>query len=411
MKGKRKSAFHKIQIIIYMANNMDTKNIGLRGIEVADTRISNINGQEGKLIYRGYDIVSLSERSTFEETAYLLLHDKLPSKEEYAEFINKLNDARWIPKQMQTNMGNWRKDADPMDMLQAFVAALAGYYDEEFSNKEASYDRAINLIAKIPTIVASWQRIRSNLPLIDPDPKLSHAANFLHMLLGEIPDSKTTKIFDTCLILHADHTFNASTFTARQVASTRAHMYSAISAAIGALSGELHGGANYEVMRMLLDIGALDKVEGWIKEKMDKKDRIMGMGHAVYKTFDPRAKILKELSRQLAKKTNEPWFDITERVEQTTRNEMKKRKNVDIYPNVDLYSASVYYMLKIPMDLNTPIFAISRCAGWSAHVIEEKFAEAAPKPALYRPKAVYVGKYCGPNGCEYKPFDLRTTTP
>ncbi len=386
---------------------MDTKNIGLRGIEVADTRISNIDGEKGKLIYRGYDILDLTKKSNFEETAYLLLHDSLPTKEEFSDFLDKLAEARWIPKQMQTNMGNWKKDADPMDMLQAFVAALAGYYDEEFSTKEASYDRAINLIAKVPTIVASWQRIRDGQPIIDPDPKLSHAANFLHMLTGQVPDEETAKIFDICLILHADHTFNASTFAARQVASTRAHMYSAASAAIGALSGELHGGANYEVMRMLLDIGSVDKVESWIKQSMDKGERIMGMGHAVYRTYDPRAQVLKELSRRLAEKTGEPWFAITEKVEQVTIDEMKKRKGADIYPNVDLYSASVYYMLKIPMDLNTPIFAISRVAGWASHVIEEKFAEAAPKPALYRPKAVYVGKYCGPQGCEYKPLDLR----
>ncbi len=387
---------------------MDTKNIGLRGIPVADTKISNIDGERGKLIYRGYDILDLTKNSNFEEVCYLLLHDELPSKSQYAEFVSKLKDARFIPKQMQMNMGNWRKDADPMDMLQAFVAALAGYYDEEFSNKESSYDRAINLIAKVPTIVASWQRIRNGQELIDPKPELSHAANFLYMLTGEMPDEEIEKIFDICLILHADHTFNASTFAARQVASTRAHMYSAASAAIGALSGELHGGANYEVMRMLLDIKSEDKVEAWIKEQMDAGQRIMGMGHAVYRTYDPRARVLKELSKKLADKTNLPWFDITQKVEQVTIDEMKMRKNADIYPNVDLYSASVYYMLKIPMDLNTPIFAISRVAGWAAHVIEEKFAEAAPKPALYRPKAVYVGKYCGPQGCEYKPLDLRT---
>jgi len=311
---------------------------------------------------------------------------------------------------MQMNMSNWRKDADPMDMLQAFVAALAGYFDEEFSNKESSYDRAINLISKVPTITASWHRIRNGKKIMDPKPELSHAANFLYMLTGEVPDEEIEKIFDICLILHADHTFNASTFTARQVASTRAHMYSAASAAIGALSGELHGGANYEVMRMLLDIKTEDKVESWIKKKMDKGERIMGMGHAVYRTYDPRARVLKELSKKLAEKINLPWFDITQKIEQVTIDEMKKRKGVDIYPNVDLYSASVYYMLKIPMDLNTPIFAISRVAGWTAHIIEEKFAEAAPKPALYRPKAVYVGKYCGPQGCEYKPLDLRAET-
>ena len=386
---------------------METKNIGLRGIEIADTRISNIEGEIGKLIYRGYDILDLAKNSNFEETAYLLIHDDLPNKHQLNEFSAKLIDARHIPKQMQKNIGNWRRDADPMDMLQAFVAALAGYYDEEFATKEASYDRAINLIAKVPTIIASWQRIRNGLKIVDPDLSLNHAANFLYMMSGKKPEPEVEKVFDTCLILHADHTFNASTFTARQVASTRAHMYSATSAAIGALSGELHGGANTEVMKMLLEIGEIEKVQPWIKEKMSKGERIMGMGHAVYKTYDPRAQVLKELSRRLAEQTKEPWFDITEKIETTTISEMKSQKGRDIYPNVDLYSASIYYMLKIPVDLNTPIFAISRVVGWAAHIIEEKFAEAAPKPTLYRPKAAYIGKYCGPEGCEYKTLDLR----
>ena len=386
---------------------METKNIGLRNIEVADTRISSIDGEKGKLIYRGYDILDLTKKSNFEETAYLLLHDELPSRRQFDDFKQKLAAERTIPKRVQENMGNWRKDADPMDMLQAFVAALSGYYDEEFQDKEASYGRAITLIAKVPTIVASWERIRNNKDLVHPAPELSHAANFLYMLTGKKPDSEIEKIFDICLILHADHTFNASTFAARQVASTRAHMYSAASAAIGALSGELHGGANYEVMKMLLDIETVDNVEQWIKSSISKGEKIMGMGHAVYKTYDPRAQVLKELSRKLADRTGDPWFEITQKVEQVTIDEIKKQKGIDIYPNVDLYSASLYYMLKFPMDLNTPIFAISRVAGWAAHIIEEKFAEAAPKPALYRPKAVYVGKYCGPQGCEYKPLDLR----
>lgn len=386
---------------------METKNTGLRGIPVADTRVSNIRGDVGELIYRGFNIQDLVEKSNFEETAYLLLHDELPNRAQLSDFESKLKDARWIPKQMQTNMGNWRRDADPMDMLQAFVAALAGYYDEEFHNKESSYDKSINLIAKVPTIVASWQRIRNSLPVVDPDPGLGHAANFLYMLTGEKPDPETARIFDVCLILHADHTFNASTFAARQVASTRAHMYSAASAAIGALSGELHGGANYEVMKMLLDIKSVGAVDGWIRARMDDGERIMGMGHAVYRTYDPRARVLKEMSRKLAAKTGDVWFDITQEVERVTVGQMKERKGRDIYPNVDLYSASIYYMMGIPMDLNTPIFAISRAAGWSAHIIEEKFAEAAPKPALYRPKAVYVGKYCGPDGCKYTELDLR----
>ena len=387
---------------------MDTKNIGLRNIEVADTKISFIDGQNGKLIYRGYDILDLTRKSNFEETCYLLLHDKLPTNNEYNSFKKKLIDSRYIPKQMQINMGNWRKDADPMDVLQAFVAAFGGYYDEEFSNKAASYDRAINLIAKMPTIVASWYRIRDNKKIVDPDSNLSHAANFLYMMNGKIPEPEIEKIFDICLILHADHTFNASTFAAREVASTRAHMYSAASAAVGALSGELHGGANYEVMKMLLEIGTEDNVEDYIKEKFEKNERVMGMGHAVYKTVDPRSQVLKELSKTLSEKTGQPWYDITSKVERVTAELMKKDKGVEIFPNVDLYSASVYYMLGIPMDLNTPIFAISRAAGWAAHIIEEKFAEAAPKAMLYRPKANYVGKYAGPQGSKYIPIEKRT---
>ena len=386
---------------------MDTKNIGLRNIEVADTKISYIDGEKGKLIYRGYDILDLTKNSNFEETCYLLLHDELPTKNQYDDFKTELTNARTIPKQMQTNMGNWRRDADPMDVLQAFVAAFGGYYDEEFSTKEASYSRAINLIAKVPTIVSSWQRIRNDKKIVESDTELSHAANFLYMLNGEKPDAELEKIFDICLILHADHTLNASTFAAREVASTRAHMYSAASAAVGALSGELHGGANYEVMRMLLDIKTADNVETYIKEKFAKNERVMGMGHAVYKTVDPRSQVLKELSKKLSEKTEQPWYEITSKVEHITAELMKKTKGIEIFPNVDLYSASVYYMLGIPMDLNTPIFAISRAAGWAAHIIEEKFAEAAPKPMLYRPKAVYVGKYAGPQGCKYVPIEKR----
>ena len=386
---------------------MDTKNIGLRNIEVADTKISFIDGQKGKLIYRGYDILDLTKNSNFEETCYLLLHDELPTKSEYDDFKTELVNARVIPKQMQINMGNWKKDADPMDVLQAFVAAFGGYYDEEFSTKQASYSRAINLIAKVPTIVSSWQRIRNGKKIIEPDPELSHASNFLYMINNEKPDPELEKIFDICLILHADHTLNASTFAAREVASTRAHMYSAASAAVGALSGELHGGANYEVMRMLLDIKTEENVESYIKKKFEKNERVMGMGHAVYKTVDPRSQVLKELSKRLSEKTNQPWYDITSKVEYITAELMKKTKEVEIFPNVDLYSASVYYMLGIPMDLNTPIFAISRVAGWASHIIEEKFAEAAPKPMLYRPKAVYVGKYAGPQGCNYIPIEKR----
>ena len=386
---------------------METKNIGLRNIPIADTKISMIDGEKGKLIYRGFDVLDLTKNSNFEECCFLLLHDHLPNKTEFDEFVSKLKEARVIPEQMQKNMRNWRKNAHPMDVLQAFVAALAGYYDEQGTDKEISQQRAINLISKVPTIIASWERVRNGKEPIHPDPELSHASNFLYMLNGNRPDKEMERVFDVCLILHADHTFNASTFAAREVASTRAHMYSAVSAAVGALSGELHGGANFAVMKMLLDIKDEKNVETWVKSKIENGDRIMGMGHAVYKTVDPRSMVLKELSKKLSKKMGLPWFDITRKIEETTAEIMKNRKEKDIFPNVDLYSASVYYMLNIPMDLNTPIFAISRVSGWAAHVIEEKFAEAAPKPMLYRPKATYVGKYEGPQGCTYIPIENR----
>ena len=386
---------------------MQTKNIGLRNIEVADTKISAVDGINGKLIYRGYDILDLVKKSTFEETACLLLNDDLPTKNVLSDFSTRLVEAREIPKRLEENMENLPKTASPMDVLQSRVAELGMYDKEKGDDKNANYNRAISLISKIPIIVACWDRIRNGKEIIKPSEKLNHAGNFLYMLTGIEPDTEIARIFDICLILHAEHSFNASTFAAREVVSTRAHMHAAVSAGVGALSGELHGGANYQVMKMLLDIGTEDSVEQYIKEKMSKAEKIMGMGHAVYKTFDPRAEVLRELSRRLSEKTGQPWYKITKKVEDVTAEEMKKVKGSDIFPNVDLYSASAYYMLGIPIDLNTPIFAISRVSGWTAHIIEEKFAEAAPKPMLYRPKAVYVGKYCGPSGCEYLPIDKR----
>jgi citrate synthase len=386
---------------------VETKNIGLRNIEVADTKISAIDGINGKLIYRGYDILDLVKKSTYEETACMLLNDDLPSKDVLSEFNDKLLTSRTIPDGLEKILKDIPKTANPMDVLQSSVAVLAAYDNEKLDDRHTNYNRAINLISKLPIIVACWDRIRNGKEIILPSKDLGHAANFLYMLTGNVPDAEFARIFDICLILHAEHSFNASTFAAREVSSTRAHMYAAVSAAIGALSGELHGGANFQVMKMLLDIKTEEKVESWIKERLAKGKKIMGMGHAVYKTFDPRAEVLRELSRRLSEKTGEPWYKITKKVEDTTAEEMKKIKGSDIFPNVDLYSASTYYMLKIPTDLNTPIFAISRVAGWTAHIIEEKFAEAAPKPMLYRPKAVYVGKYCGPSGCEYVPLEKR----
>jgi citrate synthase len=387
---------------------MDARNIGLRNIEVADTKICSIDGEQGKLIYRGYDILDLVNRSTFEETAYLLLFGGLPSAEELADFSHRLSEVRKLPEPLLDNLKNRPRKAHPMDILQSCVSELADYdLNLDDDTREDNIRRAIILISKIPTIVAAWNRIRNGQHVVDPKEEGSHAANFLYMLRGTEPLQEESKVFDICLILHAEHSFNASTFAAREVASTRAHMFACIGAALGALSGELHGGANIQVMKMLLEIGDLDKVETWVTSRLQHGGRIMGMGHAVYRTTDPRADILSRLSRAMSREKGTKWFEITERVEKATKEFMLKNKRQPIYPNVDLYSAALYYSMGIPMDLNTPIFAISRISGWSAHVIEEKFAEAAPKPALYRPQAVYVGRYCGPMGCEYIPIKKR----
>jgi citrate synthase len=389
---------------------MDTRNIGLRNIEVADTKICSIDGENGKLIYRGYDIFDLVNHSTFEETAYLLLFGDLPDKDNLREFSEQLSSARDLPRSVIDNMRNRPKSARPMDVIQSTISELPDYDPDMNSDlKEANVKRSIILIAKIATLVAAWGRIRKgNDPVKPLCGEANHAANFLYMLTGEMPSREESRIFDISLILHAEHSFNASTFAAREIASTRAHMYACIGGAIGALSGELHGGANIQVMKMLLEIGELDKVDEWVKTRLDRGERIMGMGHAVYKTTDPRADILARLSKIISRKRNTHWYDITARVEDNTRKYMRERKKQQIYPNVDLYSASLYYSMGIPTELNTPIFALSRIAGWTTHVIEEKFAEAAPRPALYRPKALYVGKYCGPMGCEYIPINNRT---
>ncbi|HYX55085.1 MAG TPA: citrate/2-methylcitrate synthase [Nitrososphaeraceae archaeon] len=387
---------------------MDARNIGLRNIEVADTRICSIDGENGKLIYRGYDILDLVNHSSFEETAYLLLFGELPSPEGLEDFSRRLREARSIPEPIIRNLKTRPQRAHPMDVLQSCVSELADYdLNMEDDSKESNIRRAIILIAKLPAIVSAWNRIRKGNNIVDPLEEGSHACNFLYMLRGTLPTPEEAKVFDICLILHAEHSFNASTFAAREIASTRAHMYACIGGAVGALSGELHGGANIQVMKMLLEIDDVSNVEKWVETRLQHGGRIMGMGHAVYRTTDPRAEILSRLSSAMSKQTGTKWFEITERIENFTRKYMLENKRQAIYPNVDLYSASLYYSMGIPMDLNTPIFAISRISGWCAHIIEEKFAEAAPKPALYRPKAVYVGKYCGPMGCEYTPIQNR----
>jgi citrate synthase len=273
---------------------------------------------------------------------------------------------------------------------------------------EAAVRMAIRLIAKFPTIIAAWDRIRNDKEPVKPSPKLDHAANFLYMLKGEEPVAEESRVMDTCLVLHAEHSFNASTFAAREVASTRAHIYTAVAAAVGSLSGELHGGANVRVMEMLSEIGSLDKVEAYVNQQFDAGRKIFGLGHAVYDTDDPRAHILAPMSKAMGERSGDTkWYQMSQLLEKTGKDEFKKRKSKDIYVNVDFYSASLYYAMGIPMDLFTPVFAISRIAGWSAHVIEEYFAGAAPKPMLYRPESEYIGDYCGPDVCELEPLKER----
>ena len=385
------------------------KDTGLRGVLIADTSISLVDGIKGELSYRGYDIHDLAAYSTDEEVAYLLLYGTLPTPTQSKEFSKTLATQRKLPPSIVEALKKLPGTASPMDVLQATVALLADFDPEKKDDsKDANLKRAARLVAVLPTIVAFWDRIRKNLSPIEPKAKLSRAANFLYMLMGKAPDEETAKDFDTCLILHAEHSFNASTFAARVVASTRAHMYAAVSAAVGSLSGELHGGANMQVMRNLVEIGDPERVEAWVKAKFDNHERVMGMGHAVYKALDPRAELLRQMSEKLARRTGEPkWYLITKEIELVTQREYRNRRGSDIYPNVDLYSASVYHMLGIPDDLFTPVFAVARVPGWAAHVIEEKFPTPPIKPELYRPSAQYQGNYCGLIGCKYVPMSNR----
>ncbi len=394
-----------------MATASKTKDIGLRGVLVADTAISLIDGVKGELSYRGFDIHDLAAYATDEEVAYLLLYGLLPTTVQLEEFSKTLTAERMLPASIIDVLKKLPNTAAPMDILQATVSLLAGFDPErQNDSKEANLKRATRLIAVLPTVVAAWDRIRKNLSPIEPDAKLSRAANFLYMLMGQVPDEEIAKDFDTCLVLHAEHSFNASTFAARVVASTRAHMYAAVSAAVGSLSGELHGGANMQTMRNLVEIGDPANVEAWVKSKFDHHERVMGMGHAVYKALDPRADLLRHISERLARDTGDPkWYLITKEIEDVTQREYRKRKGGEIYANVDLYSASVYHMMGIPDDLFTPVFAIARVPGWAAHIIEEKFPEAPIKPELYRPTAEYQGSYCGLVGCKYVPLQKRAT--
>jgi citrate synthase len=387
-----------------------TLNTGLRGVIVASTKVSEVVGDQGKLIYRGYLVKDLAQKASFEEIIHLLLFEKLPNSRELENFKQAFKAERDVAPEIIAALKTRPPGALPMDILQAAVSMLANHDPDigTSTSREATLRMGLRLIAKLPTVLAAWEAIRNGREPVAPDPELDQAANFLYMLQGRRPDAETAHFMDVALVLHAEHSFNASTFAAREVASTRAHLYAAVSAAVGSLSGELHGGANVQVMRMLLEIESPENVDEYVNQVLDGGRKLMGLGHAVYKTDDPRAHILAPMSHRMGEKMGDTkWYEISKILETKGKKAFKERKGTDIYVNVDFYSASLYHSMGIPVDLFSPIFAISRVAGWVAHVLEEQFAEAAPKPMLYRPESKYIGDYCGPEECAFVPMEQR----
>lgn len=371
---------------------------GLRGVVAAASSIGDVNGEKGELIYQGINIHDLATKSTFEEVVFLLWNGRLPKQAELDELRRNLAASYELPAQIveliKGMCAQVPKDTDPMAMLRTAVSALA-FFDEESRDlsREATIRVATRLTARFPTIVAAIDRARNNREIISPKPDLNIATNFLYMLKGEMPDDFDAHVLDVALILQADHELNASTFTARVVAGTLADMYASVTAALGALSGPLHGGANTAIMKILLEIDSADRVEDYVTDALAKKKKIMGFGHAVYKTEDPRATHLRRFSQEMGeRKGNSKWYEITAKLEAI----MKREKN--LLPNVDAYSASTYYMMGIPLDLYTPIFAISRISGWTAHILEQ-YADNK----LIRPRAEYVG----PRNVPYVPIGER----
>ncbi len=356
---------------------------GLRGVVAAQSSIGDVNGEQGILIYQGYDIHDLAENSTFEEVIYLLWHGRLPKQDELAAHTAQLRANYGVPAEIIALMKSFPSDADPMDVLRTSVSAL-DFYDKDGhgTDRERAERAAVKLTGQIGGIAAAWERIRTGKEVVAPDNNLSIAENFLYMLRGEKPDAEEARMFDIGLILHADHELNASTFTTRVVAGTLAGMYGAVTAGIAALAGPLHGGANTNVMKMLIAIDDPAKIDAWVEDALAQKKKIMGIGHAVYKTEDPRATWLRKFSKKMAEKTGiTKWFEMSQRIEQI----MLEQKGM--YPNVDFYSASTYYLMGIPLDLYTPIFAVSRISGWTGHILEQ-YADNK----LIRPRAEYIGK-------------------
>lgn len=370
---------------------------GLEGVVAAETAISDIDGKEGVLSYVGYDIHDLAPNATFEETCYLLHNLELPTEQQLEEIKQQLGAEREPNDFVMELMPALSANCAPMSMLRtACSASSAKDPDGWDTSEEANYRKAIRLIAVFPTLVAYYDRLRNDEPLIKADSSLSQAANFLYMLKGDKADDEEARIFDICLTLHADHTMNASTFAARVCAATLSDIHSAITAGIAALKGPLHGGANEQVMRMIKEIraeGGVDKARDYTIAKLRNKEKVMGFGHRVYKTEDPRATHLRRMAKELAEKSGDPSnYEISEEIEKAVMDEK------GIYPNVDFYAASVYGYLQIPTDLFTPVFACSRVAGWTAHV-REQYADNR----LIRPDHAYVG----PERREWKALSQR----
>ena len=370
-------------------------NSGLEGVVAAATKTSLVDGKNGRLVYRGYDIDDLADHSTYEEVAYLVWYGKLPTAKQLAELEHSLAIQREVPKEIERLIGEAPSTAHPMDLLRTAVSALAMYDPDARDNShQANLRKAIRLTAQVPTVVAFFERLRSGKQVVHPKQSGNLAQNFLYMLFGTEPDPEVARIFDVCLILHTEHGLNASTFSARVTASTLSDMHSAITSAIGTLKGPLHGGANEQVMDTLLEIGEADRAQDVINQKLKNRERVMGFGHRVYKTEDPRATILRRHSEALGRQTDQlKWYEISREVEKTMREDKP-----DLYPNVDFYSASVYYMMGIPIDQFTPIFAISRMAGWTAQLLEQY-----ANNRLIRPESEYVG----PPSLKYVPIDKR----
>jgi citrate synthase len=357
---------------------------GLEDVVATSSAICYLDGERGVLAYCGYDIHDLAKSATFEEVCFLLWHRRLPSRAELGDLQSQLAAGRALPEPIIRLMRSL-PPVDGMDALRTITSALA-HYDSDLADAspQAQYRKAVRLTAQVGTIVATWGRLQNGGGPLAPDPAMSHAASFLYLLSGERPNATAIRALDVALILHADHELNASTFAGRVAAATLTDIYSAIVAAIGTLKGPLHGGANAEVMKLLLELGQTatgERVDEVIRGKLARKEKIPGFGHRVYKTEDPRATHLRRMSQDLGKRSgNAAWFDMSQRIEALVKGEKK------LNPNVDFYSASTYYALGIPIDLYTPVFAVSRMSGWTAHILEQY-----ANNRLIRPRADYTG--------------------